>query len=174
MSHEDIEDRFDGPSRSQLRRDALAILKLAESLARLSDAQLIRIPLDETLIEEIRRTRAMHQPIARKRQTQFLAKQLRGLEDAEIDAVRHVLDGDRLQFHRAVAAMHQLEAWRDRLIAEGDPALDEFMLGNPTADRQHLRALIRQAGVEASRKKPPRASRELFRLLRELQPDATD
>ncbi|MBK8124945.1 MAG: ribosome biogenesis factor YjgA [Dokdonella sp.] len=174
MSLDEIESEFDGPSRSQLRRDAMAIFKLAEALARLSDAQLTRIPLDETLIAEIRRTRNIHQPIARKRQTQYLAKQLRRLDDGQIEAVRLVLDGDRQQFHREVAVLHQLESWRDRLIAEGDPALDEFLLQHPAADRQHLRALIRQAGVEASRQKPPRAARELFRLLRDMQAPTTD
>ena len=74
MSLDEIESEFDGPSRSQLRRDAMAIFKLAEALARLSDAQLTRIPLDETLIAEIRRTRNTHQPIARKRQRQYKEK----------------------------------------------------------------------------------------------------
>jgi ribosome-associated protein len=169
MSHDATDDPFDGPSRSQLRRDAMAIFKLAESLATLSDAQLTRIPLDAALIEEVRRTRGIPQPIARKRQTQYLAKLLRRLEDEEIAAVRAVLDVDRQQSHRETAALHQLEAWRDRLLAEGDNALEEWMAQHPAGDRQHLRTLIRQAHAEALKQKPPRASRELFRALRELQ-----
>src|SRR5690606_11335278 len=45
MSPDETDDAFDGPSRSQLRRDATAIFKLAETLAVLTDAQLTRIPL---------------------------------------------------------------------------------------------------------------------------------
>ncbi|SFN15207.1 ribosome biogenesis factor YjgA [Dokdonella immobilis] len=169
MSHDETDDAFDGPSRSQLRREAMAIFKMAETLATLSDAQLVRIPLEPALIDEVRRTRAIPQPIARKRQTQYLAKLLRRLEDEEIAAVRTVLDSDRQQSNRETAALHQLEAWRDRLIAEGDSALDELLLLHPAADRQHIRNLIRQANSEAKNQKPPRASRELFRTLRELQ-----
>ncbi|HET9033299.1 MAG TPA: ribosome biogenesis factor YjgA [Dokdonella sp.] len=168
MSPDQTDDEFDGPSRSQLRRDASAIFKLAESLAKLTEAQLSRIPLEPDLLVEIRRTRGIHQPIARKRETQYVAKLLRRLEVEEIDAVRRVLDSDRQQFHRENAALHQLEDLRDRLIAEGDSALDDVIAEYPNADRSHLRDLIRQANTEAKKQKPPKASRELFRRLREL------
>lgn len=174
MSQDEPEDEFDGPSRSQLRRDAVAIFKLAETLASLTDAQLNRIPLDASLIGEVRRVRAIHQPIARKRETQYLAKLMRRLETGEIDAVRTVLDISKQQSHRETAALHQIENLRDRLIAEGDSALDEVIAQNPSADRQHLRNLIRQANTEAKKQKPPRASRELFRILRELQSSTAD
>ena len=174
MSHDETDDAFDGPSRSQLRRDATAIFKLAETLATLSDAQLSRVPLDADLLAEIRRTRGIHQPIARKRETQYVAKLMRRLEEEEIAAVRLVLDSDRQQFHRETAALHELERWRDRLVAEGDAALDELLQSYPGADRQHLRDLIRQANTEAKKQKPPRASRELFRILRGLQAEPSD
>jgi len=174
MSHDETDDAFDGPSRSQLRRDATAIFKLAETLAALTDAQLTRIPLDDDLLDEVRRTRAIHQPIARKRETQYLAKLLRRLESREIDAVRTVLDISKQQSHRETAALHHLENLRDRLIAEGDSALDLVIAEHPSADRQHLRNLIRQANTEAKKQKPPRASREIFRILRELQSRPTE
>ncbi len=161
-------DEYAGPSRSQVRRDALDILKLAETLASLSDAQLAKVPVPEHLLEEVRRTRAMTQHGARKRQTQFLAKHMRRLEDEEITAIRLELDHDRQKSHRENAALQRMEILRERLIAEGDPALEEVMQEHPEADRQHLRQLIRQARVELERQKPPRASRELFRALREL------
>lgn len=172
MSIEENDDEFSGPSRSQNRRDALAILKLAETLATLSDAQLARIPLADNLLDEVRRTRAMTQQIARKRQTQFLAKQMRKIDDEQIAAIRLVLDSDRHQSNRETAALHQVEALRDRLISEGDTALGEVVERYPEADRQHLRTLIRQARLEAEKQKPPRSSRELFRILRDLHANA--
>lgn len=169
MSNDETDDAYEGPSRSQRRRDATAIFKLAESLVTLTDAQLERLPLDDELLVEVRRTRAIHQPIARKRETQYLAKLMRRLESDEIDAIRLVLDVDRQQSYRETAQLHLLEALRDRLIAEGDSALEEVLSQYPGADRQHLRNLIRQANAEAKKQKPPKASRELFRTLRELQ-----
>ena len=47
MSDQDLEDgEFSGPSRSQRRREALDVLKLAHALVAMSDAQLMHVPLD--------------------------------------------------------------------------------------------------------------------------------
>ena len=64
--------------------------------------------------------------------------------------------------------LHRVEAWRDRLIADGDAALSDLLVEFPGADRQHLRQLARNAVEERNRNKPPHAFRELFRELREL------
>jgi len=160
------------PSRSQQRREALAIFELAETLAALSDAQLARVPLADELRDETLRTRAVTSHIARKRQTQYLAKQLRKLDDADLDAIRAALDHDRAQAHHDTAELHRLEAWRERLVAEGDVALEELLALHPTADRQHLRQLARNARSEREGNKPLHAYRELFRALRELFADA--
>jgi len=164
----DPTDELRGPSRSQQRRDALEIFKLAETLASLSDAQLSRLPLDGELRAEVARTRAITSHIARKRQTQFLAKQLRKLDDAAIEPIRHALEHDRAQAHHEAAALHRLEAWRSRLIDEGDTALEELLALHPSADRQRLRQLARNARAERDAEKPLHAYRELFRALRDL------
>jgi|SRR6185369_8648706 ribosome-associated protein len=156
------------PSRSQLRREALDVLKLAQTLASLSDAQLALLPLDDDLRAEVARTRAVTQQIARKRQTQFLAKQLRKLDDTQIEPIRAALDHDRDHARRETAAQHRIEQWRERLIAEGDEALTELLQQFPSADRQHLRQLARNARVEREQNKPLHAFHELFRTLREL------
>jgi ribosome-associated protein len=156
------------PSRSQLRRDALEVFKLAETLAALSDAELSRVPLADDVRDEVVRTRAVTSHIARKRATQFLAKQLRKLDDADIEPIRAALDNDRAKAHHETAALHRLETWRTRLIDEGDAALDELLAVHPSADRQQLRQLVRNARAERDREKPLHAYRELFRALREL------
>ncbi len=61
-----------------------------------------------------------------------------------------------------------MEAWRDHLISEGDPALSELLLQRPGADTQAIRQCIRKARAEAARDKPPASARVLFRLLREM------
>jgi hypothetical protein len=95
MDSEGADAEFLGPSRSQQRRDALDVLRLAETLANLSEAQLSRVPLDDELREEVRRTRAVTSHIARKRQNQFLAKQMRKLDEDALTAIRVVLAEDR-------------------------------------------------------------------------------
>lgn len=164
---DDFDDEYTGPSRSQLRREALDVFKLAETLATLSDAQLARIPLDGDVHAEVLRTRAVTSHIARKRQTQFLAKQLRNLDDDALEPVRKALDHDRATALREAAELHRVEQWRDRLLDGGDEALSAFIAEHPHADRQHLRQLVRNALAERKAGKPPHAHRELFRMLRE-------
>lgn len=164
---QDADTGEDLPSRSQLRREALDVLKLAQALVDMTDAQLARVPLGDDLLEEVRRARAVTQQIARKRQTQFLAKQMRKAEDAELDAIRAALERDRNAARRDAAALHRVEQWRDRLIDGGDDALNELIEQYPAVDRQHLRTLARQARMDRERNKPPHAARELFRELRE-------
>lgn len=155
-------------SRSQRRRDALDVLRLAQTLSAMSDAQLSHVPLSEDLLDEVRRARAVHQQIARKRQDQFLAKQMRQLDDHELEAIRAALEHDRDRARREAATLHQIEGWRERLIGEGDDALAELLTERPRADRQQLRQLARQARLERERAKPLHAYRELFRVLRDL------
>ena len=164
----DVASGEDEPSRSQLRREALDVLKLAQALAAMSDAQLARVPLDDDLRAEVQRTRAVTQQIARKRQTQYLAKQMRKLDDGELEAIRATLEHDREHARREAAALHRVEIWRDRLVAEGDDALTELQQQFPHCDRQHLRQLARQGRAERDAGRPPHAQRELFRQLRDL------
>ncbi|MBX3700557.1 MAG: DUF615 domain-containing protein [Dokdonella sp.] len=155
------------PSRSQRRRDALDVLQLAQALASLSPAQLAPIPLTDPLRDEVQRTRAVTSHIARKRQEQYLAKQLRGLDEEALAAIRAVLGEDRGRAQREAAALHRSERWRQRLLDEGDAALAEFITEHPAADRQQLRQLVRNALAERKAGKPPHAQRELFRLVRD-------
>ena len=157
-----------GPSRSQLRREALEVFELAERLVEQNEAQLERLPLDEALRTLVRESQRITQQIARKRQVQYLAKILRREDDETLEAIRHAIDHAKADSRRDTAALHRIEAWRDRLIDEGDVALAELMTTHPTADRQHLRQLARNAKDERLHHKPLHAFRDLFRALREL------
>lgn len=158
------------PSRSQQRRDALEVLRVAEALARMTDAERAPLALDADLLAEVDRARAFTAHGARKRQIQYLAKQLRN-DDETVAAIRTLVDAERLRARRAAAGQHRIEAWRDRLVTEGDAALDEFLAAHPSADARGLRRLARQAHAESNSRKPPRAARELFRELRTLLDD---
>ncbi len=159
---------YRGDSRSQQRREALEVLALGEQLVALTDAQLAKLPVPEHLLPHILDTRRITSHIARKRQLAFLAKQMRREDDETLEAIRDALDEKGEAARRETAAMHRVEAWRDRLLDEGDAALGALLDEHPAADRQHLRQLVRNALEERKRNKPPRAYRELFRELRTL------
>ena len=157
-----------GPSRGEQRRQALAVLDLAQRLVERSDADLARMPMDDDLRELVLATKRITAQIARKRQVQYLAKHMRRRDDEALAAIRAALEHDKADGRREAQALHQVEYWRDRLIADGDEALGEFVDAHPHADRQRLRQLARNAHQEKLKNRPPHAYRELFRELREL------
>lgn len=165
---DDETGEFLGPSRSQNRREALEIYTLGEKLVALTDAQLAKLPVPESLLPHIRECRRITAQIAHKRQLQYLAKQMRREDDEALDAIRDALDEKGEAARREVAAMHRVETWREKLLAEGDDALAQLLDEYPHADRQLLRQLVRNTLEERKRNKPPRAFRELYRELREL------
>ncbi len=157
-----------GPSRSQLRREALAVFELAERLVEQNETQLARLPLDDDLRALVRESQRITQQIAHKRQLQYLAKILRREDDETLETIRNAIENSKADSRRDTAALHRVEAWRDRLLDEGDDALAELLTAHPTAGRQHLRQLARNAKDARLHNKPPHAYRDLFRALREL------
>ena len=159
---------FLGPSRSEQRREALDIRSLGEKLVALAPAHLARLPIPEDLLEHIHDTQRITSHIAHKRQLQFLAKQMRRESDETLDAIRDAMEVGGDAARRETAILHKVEGWRVRLLEEGDSALADLLSEFPAADRQRLRQLLRNAGEEKAKNKPPHAFRELFRELREL------
>jgi ribosome-associated protein len=160
-----------GPTRTQQRRDALAVLALAMQLVELPPSKLARANLPEDVLREVESTRRITAHIARKRQLGFLAKVMRRHEDDAYDGLRTLLGENREQLRKETAAMHRLEALRDRLL-DDDNALQELIDQYPAIDRQHVRSLVRAARVERDGNKPPRAYREIFQLLKQISAEA--
>ncbi|MCL6714094.1 ribosome-associated protein [Pseudomonas sp. R2.Fl] len=163
---------FYSPSRTQQREEALEVRSLAEQLVALPPARLAKLPIPEDLMPHILETQRITSHIAHKRQLQYLAKQMRREDDEVLAAIRDAMDEGGDAARREAAQLHRAEHWRERLLADGDNALAELLEEFPQADRQRLRQLIRNAGEERAKNKPPHAFRELFREVRELLADA--
>ena len=159
-----------GPTRTQQRRDALAVLTLATQLADMPPSRLARADLPEDVLREIDILRRISSHIARKRQLGFLAKVMRRHEDDAFETARALLGENRDQQRKETAAMHRLEALREKLL-ENEEALQELIDQHPQIDRQRLRSLLRQARIEREANKPPKAYREIFQLLKDLSKD---
>lgn len=166
---------FLSPSRSQKRREALAVFDLGEKLVALTESQLAKVPLPDALRDLVRESRRITSPGARKRQLQFLAKHMRREDGDTLEAIRRALEHDRADARRETAELHHFEAMRERLIEGGDAALAELIQAHPHADRQHLRQLARNAREERLQNRPLHAYRQLFRELKQLvEGDAAD
>lgn len=155
----------DLPSKSQRRREALAVKSLAARLIDLSPPLLARVPLDEPVRSAVSEAQRIRSNVARKRQLQFVAKLLRRTDP---EPVEQALEDIEQMARQATARQHRAEAWRDRLLTDGDPALGELLDLRPDSDPQVIRQLVRKARQEAARGQPPAAARKLFRTLREM------
>jgi ribosome-associated protein len=154
------------PSKSALKRQSTALQKLGESLVALSDKELARIPIaDEQLLNVIHEVRRINTRSARRRHLQYLGKLMRAVDP---EPLVQALDNLHRERREEAGAFHALEEWRDRLLADGDDAVQALLDQYPQANRQQLRQLIRQHHREIDTGKPPAASRKLFRYLREL------
>ena len=165
----ELDEEDYGPSRTQQRREALAVLTLAGQLVEMQPSRLSKLSLPDDVRREVDITRRMTAHGAKKRQMAYLAKIMRRFEDSDFEAVRAELGENREKQRQENAAMHRLEAMRDRLIAEDEAALSELIAEFPQLDRQHLRSLVRQARIEKDiPNKPPKAYREIFQFLKDL------
>lgn len=159
---------FLGPSRGEDRRAALAVLELAARMVEQPMARLMQMPVSDDMLAHIGFCQKITAQIARKRQLQFVAKQMRKEDPETLDSWRALLNFDKADIRREVAETHRIEALRDQLIAGDTDALTRFMAQFPQADSQHIRQLVRNAQFEKAKNKPPHAYRELFRVLREI------
>ncbi|MGH8148253.1 MAG: ribosome biogenesis factor YjgA [Rhodanobacteraceae bacterium] len=168
VPHSDDPD-FERPSRSERRRGALDVLAFARQLSDLPAARLNKLELPDDIREELAEVQRTPSHIAHKRQLAHLAKLMRAHDEEDFATARAALANDRAVGTREAAALHHIENLRESLLGEGgDSALTAFISEHPDTDHQHLRALIRQSRRERERGNPPRAQRELFRLLRQL------
>ena len=160
------------PSRSARRREALDVLAFAKQLSELPPARLAKLDLPDDVRDELAEVQRTPSHIAHKRQLAHLAKLMRAHDDETFASARAALANDRSKNARETAALHRAEALREDLLGDNaDATLTEFITAHPGIDHQHLRALIRQSRRERETNKPPRAQRELFRFLREMQED---
>jgi ribosome-associated protein len=118
---------------------------------------------------ELGRTRS-HE--GRRRQRQYIGKLMK-FEDAE--TLREAVASYRLGSSRETLALHQAEAWRDRLLAQDD-AFEAWLAAHPSTDTQQMRSLVRSArkeGLEPGARHG-RAYRDLFQMVKHHMAGAAD
>ena len=178
QSPEELPDNvYDGPSKSQVKRDMLALLDLGRELVELSPERLKQLPLSERLYEAIRLAQRTTSREGLRRQIHYVGKLMR---DAQADEIRTQLETWKNGSREQTLGMHRLEALRDRLLKD-DGALTALLEKYPQADIQHLRSLIREGRKEASTNETLRPGQEaqrkhyraLFQALKSLHDSET-
>lgn len=151
-------------SKTKRKAGADALQDIGVKLVELPKERLGRLDLPERLLDAVLEAKRITANGATRRQKQYIGSLMRDINVAPIVDQLQRWEGK----HTAENAhFHQLERWRNRLLTE-EIALSEFMQLHPSVDSQHLRALIRNSRREQAANKPPKSSRELFKLLREI------
>lgn len=158
---QDAGEDIEWVSKSQLKRDSKALQELGRKLAGYKPAQLAGIPLDDGLLDALALARKLHNKrSAQKRQFQFIGKLLRATDvEPILEAVDRIENADRYDKLR----FHLSEQWRDRILAEGDPAIQALCEEYPMLQRQSLRQIRRNWQQAGSDERKSRYARQLFR-----------
>lgn len=152
------------PSKTQRKKQMLALQDLGAELVALNEDQLIAMALPDNLHDAVLEARRISKFEARRRQLQYIGKLMRTIDP---EPVRARIDAWKTKPREHTAQLHLIERWRERLLAD-DAALGELVVSYPHANAQQLRALVRNAQRERLLDSPPKSYRALFQALREI------
>jgi len=155
----------DEKSKSQVKRELLALKELGKELLKLPIKDLDKLNLSERLYEALVKAQGM-QKGALKRQIGTVGG-LMVHEDYE--EIKQSLDKIRQEHNGQVKQFHQLEQWRDELLAGDNEVMTVLRNQFDAFDMQHVRQLVRNANKEAAAEKPPKSSRVLFKYLQQCE-----
>ena len=164
----EFEQEYDRPSKSQLKRDMTALQKLGAELIAEPRERVKRVPMPEDVRDAILECQQITDHEGRRRQLQYVGKKMRTLEDEEVALIRKTIDSWKQPSRAETAAMHAIERRRDKLLAD-DNALTDLRAQYPDLDVQQMRTMIRNARREQAENRPPKAYREIFQALKQLQ-----
>ncbi len=163
---DDKEFEYDGPSKSQVKREMHELQRIGQRLVDLPKSDRARIPLSEKLIDAIDIAHRIKSREALRRQIAYIGKVMRATDQEPIIEALEKIDRGHLELaHR----FRRVEAMRDKVITQGSDALKEIFATYPEANRQQLGQYARQIAKEVKQDKPPATARKLFKYLRELE-----
>jgi ribosome-associated protein len=163
----EFEQEYERPSKTELKRQSDALQALGAELVEAPRDRIKRVPMPEDVREAILTCQSITNHEGRRRAMQFVGKKMRTLDEEEVAVIQRTIEGWKGASKADTAAMHALERRRDKLLTD-DNALTTLLSENPELDVQQLRTLIRNARKEQAENKPPKAYREIFQILKQV------
>jgi ribosome-associated protein len=167
----EFQEKYERPSKTEMKRQSDALQALGHELVDQPRDRVKRVPMPEDVRDAILECQNIKNHEGRRRQLQFVGKKMRSLTEEEVAVIQRTIEGWKGASKADTAALHALERRRDKLLAD-DQALTNLLAEHPELDAQHLRTLIRNARKEQAENKPPKAYREIFQILKELDAKA--
>ncbi|MCU0976598.1 MAG: DUF615 domain-containing protein [Steroidobacteraceae bacterium] len=150
------------PTKGELKRRAQSLQELGEALIEAPDELLEGFDLPEKLRDAIQLARRISSRSALVRQRQYIGKLMRQVDDAPI---RAALEAAEERQHLDARRFKLIERWRDRLVAEGEPAIEALVAERPEVDAAKLRRLAAAARAARGPDGDQGTGRTLFRFL---------
>ncbi|MCB1915764.1 MAG: DUF615 domain-containing protein [Rhodocyclaceae bacterium] len=155
-------------SKTRRKKDMLELQALGEALVAISGERLHAVPMPDALRDAVLEAQRIRQRGAKRRQLQYIGRLMR---EVDAEPIRRALDEFAGRSREHAARQHRLEHLREQLL-EDETILQQLAEQWPGADLQQLRVQRRNALKERQLGKAPKAYRQLFRLLRELDDGA--
>ncbi len=148
FTEDDFESLEGRASKTEQKKAVQRMAALGAQLAELPKKQLEQLPVEERLIEALLDVQLISSHEARRRQFQRIGKLLRNEDETMILSY--------LTPQQGAKKTAQLQRWVDRMVAQGDPAIKEFIKTYNAAEhhaiRQHIlriqRDIQKQLGDE--------------------------
>lgn len=140
----DPDEFYDGPSKTQVKKDMLALQVLGEALAALPTEDFAALKIDDRLRQALRELQRLTAHGARKRQAQYVSKLLRA---EDVAPLHQAIAANRAGKRRDAQALLDVEQWREQVLA-GDDGLQRWWTEFPATETRAFRALVRDARAE--------------------------
>ncbi|MBI5665376.1 MAG: DUF615 domain-containing protein [Nitrospirae bacterium] len=153
-------------SKTQKKKEALSLQELGERLVKMPPEQLDDIGLPGEIYEAVQFAKTIKSHGAYRRQMQYIGALMRKIDTVPIvEALNNIEQG----YYKRTLTFKEIENWRDELLAGNEELIDEILIKCPDADRIKIAQLVQTALKEKEHNNPPRASRVLFRYLRDIR-----
>lgn len=153
----------DRKSKSQVKREMLALQELGEKLVELPLDRVMKLNILPELKEAVVELKKLTSKEAKRRQVQYIGALMRNTDPEPIkEAIADVEAGS----YQSAKVFKKAENWRDRLCAGDDALESEIIASFPGMDVQQFRQHVRNAKKEMEKQSGKKASRVLFKFLK--------
>ena len=163
-SEEDFDSLEGRASKTEQKKAVQRMAALGEQLAELSAKQIQKLPVDERLIDALLDAQTITSFEARRRQFQRVGKLLRNEDETVILSYLTPQQGLKKQA--------QLQRWVDRMIEQGDPAINEFSKLHNASElhtlRQHVLRIQRDITQAVNEEELAASKLKLFNYVQQV------
>ena len=131
LTEEDFESLEGRASKTEQKKAVQRMAALGEQLAQLNTKQIQKLPVEERLIDALLELQSITSHEARRRQFSRIGKLLRNENKTVILSY--------LTPKQGLKKTAQLQRWVDRIVKDGDPAINEFTKTYNATERHTLR-----------------------------------